>query len=99
MTATSSMAKWTRAKRVFELLGGQDAGNALSIDAGSRPEILELTATDTTTVETCDEECGWTVMVMVDDHAVASSTDNNGPAAADGDCDLSGLGISARRAC
>jgi hypothetical protein len=44
--------------------------------------ILELTATDTTTVETLatKNEDG-SVTVMVDDHAVASPTDNNGAGA------------------
>jgi hypothetical protein len=43
------------------------------------PEILELTATDTTTVETlATKNADGSVVVMVDDHAVASPTDNNG---------------------
>ena len=44
--------------------------------------ILELTATDTTTVETlATKNTDGSVTVMVDDHAVASSTDNNGSGA------------------
>ena len=44
--------------------------------------ILELTATDTTTVETlATKNADGSVTVMVDDHAVASSTDNNGSGA------------------
>jgi hypothetical protein len=47
------------------------------------PNILELTATDTTTVETlATQNSDGSVTVMVDDHAVASPTDNNGSGAA-----------------
>jgi hypothetical protein len=47
------------------------------------PNILELSATDTTTVETlATQNADGSVTVMVDDHAVASSTDNNGSGAA-----------------
>jgi hypothetical protein len=47
------------------------------------PNILELTATDTTTVETlATRNADGSVTVMVDDHAVASTTDNNGSGAA-----------------
>jgi hypothetical protein len=43
------------------------------------PKILELSATDTTTVETlATENADGSVVVMVDDRAVASPTDNNG---------------------
>jgi hypothetical protein len=43
------------------------------------PKILELAATDTTTVETlATENADGSVVVMVDDRAVASPTDNNG---------------------
>lgn len=43
------------------------------------PEILALTATDTTTVETlATENSDGSVVVMVVDRAVANSTDNNG---------------------
>jgi hypothetical protein len=46
------------------------------------PEILELTATDTTTVETlATKNADGSVVVMVDNHAVASSGDNNGAGA------------------
>jgi hypothetical protein len=46
------------------------------------PNILELTATDTTTVETlATQNTDGSVTVMVDDHAVASSSDNNGSGA------------------
>jgi hypothetical protein len=42
-------------------------------------QILQLTATDTTTVETlATKNADGSVTVMVDDHAVASATDNNG---------------------
>jgi hypothetical protein len=42
-------------------------------------EILELTATDTSTVETlATKNADGSVVVMIDDHAVASLTDNNG---------------------
>jgi hypothetical protein len=65
-----------------------------STPASAGPEILELTATDTTTVETlATKNAAGTVMVMVDDHAVASSTDNNGAGAPRTVIvDLSGLG-------
>jgi hypothetical protein len=44
--------------------------------------ILELTATDTTTVETlASKNADGSVTVMVDDHAVTSATDNNGSGA------------------
>jgi len=44
--------------------------------------ILELTATDTTTVETlATKNADDSVTVMVDDHAVASAADNNGSGA------------------
>jgi hypothetical protein len=44
--------------------------------------ILELTATDTTTVETlATKNADGSVTVMLDDHAVASPTDNNGSGA------------------
>jgi hypothetical protein len=43
------------------------------------PNILESTATDTTTVETlATQNADGSVVVMVDDRAVASPTDNNG---------------------
>jgi hypothetical protein len=43
------------------------------------PKILQLTATDTSTVETLStENADGSVVVMMVDHAVASSTDNNG---------------------
>ena len=46
------------------------------------PEILELTATDTTSVETlATKNADGSVVVMVADHAVASATDNNGAGA------------------
>jgi hypothetical protein len=46
------------------------------------PEILELTATDTTTVETlATKNSDGSVTVMVDDHAVATAEDNNGAGA------------------
>ena len=46
------------------------------------PQILELTATDTTTVETlATKNADGSVVVMVNDHAVASATDNNGAGA------------------
>jgi hypothetical protein len=54
-----------------------------STPASAGPKILELTATDTTTVETlATENADGSVTVMVDDHAVASSTDNNGSGSA-----------------
>ena len=58
------------------------------------PKILELTATETTTVETlATENADGSVVVMVDDRAVASPTDNNGSGAARTVVvDLSGLG-------
>lgn len=58
------------------------------------PNILELTATDTTSVETlATQNADGSVMVMVDDHAAASSTDNNGSGAPRTVIvDLSGLG-------
>jgi hypothetical protein len=58
------------------------------------PEILELTATDTNTVETlATKNADGTVVVMVADHAVASPTDNNGTGAPRTVIvDLSGLG-------
>jgi hypothetical protein len=65
-----------------------------STPTSAGPEILQLTATDTTTVETlATKNSDGSVTVMVDDHAVASSTDNNGA----GETrtvivDLSGLG-------
>jgi Glycosyl hydrolase catalytic core len=44
--------------------------------------ILELTATDTTTVETlATKKADGSVTVMVDDHAVATAADNNGSGA------------------
>ncbi|MGD0631246.1 MAG: cellulase family glycosylhydrolase [Terracidiphilus sp.] len=47
------------------------------------PSILELSATDTTSVETlATKNADGSVTVMVDDHAVASPTDNNGSGAA-----------------
>jgi hypothetical protein len=50
--------------------------------ASAGPNILMLTATDTTTVETlATENADGSVTVMVDDHAVASATDNNGSGA------------------
>jgi hypothetical protein len=53
-----------------------------STPASAGPNILELTATDTTTVETlATQNADGSVTVMVDDHAVASATDNNGPGA------------------
>jgi len=43
------------------------------------PEILELSATDTATVETlATKNADGSVTVMVDDHAIASPSDNNG---------------------
>jgi hypothetical protein len=58
------------------------------------PKILQLTATDTTTLETlATKNADGTVVVMVDDHAVASATDNNGAGAPRTVIvDLSGLG-------
>jgi cellulase (glycosyl hydrolase family 5) len=50
-----------------------------STPANAGPSILELTATDTATVETlATKNADGSVTVMVDDHAVASPTDNNG---------------------
>jgi hypothetical protein len=50
-----------------------------STPGSAGPNILELTATDTTTVETlATKNADGSVTVMVDDHAVASATDNNG---------------------
>jgi hypothetical protein len=47
------------------------------------PEILGLTATDTTTVETlATENADGSMVVMVGNHAVASPADNNGSGAA-----------------
>jgi hypothetical protein len=58
------------------------------------PEILQLTATDSTTVETlATENADGSVVVMVDDRAVTSPTDNNGSGSARTVVvDLSGLG-------
>ena len=58
------------------------------------PEILQLTATDSTTVETlATENADGSVVVMVDDRAVASPLDNNGSGSARTVVvDLSGLG-------
>jgi hypothetical protein len=58
------------------------------------PEILQLAATDSTTVETlATENADGSVVVMVDDRAVASPTDNNGSGSARTVVvDLSGLG-------
>jgi hypothetical protein len=54
-----------------------------STPASPGPSILELSATDTTTVETlATKNADGSVTVMVDDHAVASPTDNNGGGAA-----------------
>jgi len=54
-----------------------------STAASPGPNILELSATDTTTVETmATKNADGSVTVMVDDHAVASPTDNNGSGAA-----------------
>jgi len=65
-----------------------------STPASAGPDILQLTATDTTTVETlATKNADGSVMVMVDDHAVASATDNNGTGAPRTVIvDLSGLG-------
>jgi hypothetical protein len=65
-----------------------------STPASAGPNILELTATDTTTVETlATQNADGSVTVMVDDHAVASATDNNGPGAPRTVIvDMSGLG-------
>jgi hypothetical protein len=53
-----------------------------STPASAGPEILELTATDTTTVETlATKNADGSVVVMVDDHAVATPADNNGAGA------------------
>jgi hypothetical protein len=53
-----------------------------STPTAAGPEILQLTATDTTTVETlATKNADGSVTVMVDDHAVASATDNNGAGA------------------
>jgi hypothetical protein len=53
-----------------------------STPTSAGPDILELTATDTTTVETlATKNADGSVVVMVDDHAVASATDNNGAGA------------------
>jgi hypothetical protein len=50
-----------------------------STPTSAGPNILELTATDSTTVETlATQNADGSVTVMVDDHAVASATDNNG---------------------
>ena len=50
-----------------------------STPSSAGQKILELTATDTTTVETlATQNADGSVTVMVDDHAVASATDNNG---------------------
>jgi len=50
--------------------------------ASAGQNILELTATDTTTVETlATENADGSVTVMVDNHAVASASDNNGSGA------------------
>jgi hypothetical protein len=58
------------------------------------PNILELSATDTTTVETlATQNADGSVTVMVDNHAVASPSDNNGSGAPRTVIvDLSGLG-------
>jgi hypothetical protein len=58
------------------------------------PNILELTATDTSSVETlATQNADGSVTVMVDDHAVAAATDNNGSGAPRTVIlDLSGLG-------
>jgi hypothetical protein len=54
-----------------------------STPASPGPSILELSATDTTMVETlATKNADGSVTVMVDDHAVASPTDNNGGGAA-----------------
>jgi hypothetical protein len=53
-----------------------------STPASPGPNILELSATDTTTVETlATKNADGLVTVMVDDHAVALPTDNNGSGA------------------
>jgi hypothetical protein len=53
-----------------------------STPASPGPNILTLTATDTTTVETlATQNADGSVTVMVDNHAVASPTDNNGSGA------------------
>ncbi|MGA3081599.1 MAG: hypothetical protein ABSD44_09475 [Terracidiphilus sp.] len=50
-----------------------------STAASPGPNILQLTATDTSTVETlATENANGSVVVMVDDRAVASPADNNG---------------------
>jgi hypothetical protein len=54
-----------------------------STPASPGPDILELSATDSTTVETlATKNADGSVTVMLDDHAVASPTDNNGSGAA-----------------
>jgi hypothetical protein len=65
-----------------------------STPASPGPDILELSATDTTTVETlATKNADGSVTVMVDDHAVASPADNNGSGAARTVIvDVSGLG-------
>jgi hypothetical protein len=65
-----------------------------STPASPGPDILELSATDTTTVETlATRNADGSVTVMVDDHAVASPTDNNGSGTARTVIvDVSGLG-------
>jgi hypothetical protein len=65
-----------------------------STPASQGPNILELSATDTTTVETlATQNADGSVTVMLDDHAVASPTDNNGSGAARTVIvDVSGLG-------
>jgi len=53
-----------------------------STAASPGPNILELSATDTTSVETlATKDADGSVTVMADDHAVASPADNNGAGA------------------
>jgi hypothetical protein len=65
-----------------------------STPASQGPNILELSATDTTTVEMlATQNSDGSVTVMMDDHAVASSSDNNGSGAPRTVIvDISGLG-------